>query len=80
MTLSDELRDIPMEFHCPACSHAMVRPGSWLRTIGGFRCDSCKAMVRIGYEKKLSIFASYLRNLRSLRSSDEVLGRPGRSR
>lgn len=62
MVLRDGLSDVLMEFHCPACSHPMVRSGSWIRTIGSFRCDSCKAMVRIGYEKKLSIFASYLKN------------------
>lgn len=62
MALCDELSDVPMEFHCPACSHPIVKFGSWVRTIGSFRCDSCRAVVRIGYEKKLSIFAAYLKH------------------
>jgi transcription elongation factor Elf1 len=68
MPLSDDLRDMPMEFQCPACSHPMVRPGSWLRTIGAFRCDSCGVSVRIGYAKKLSIFERYRRNSQSQKS------------
>lgn len=61
MALNDELCDVLMEFNCPACSQPIVRFGSWLRTIGSFRCVGCNAMVRIGYEEKLSIFASYLK-------------------
>ena len=60
MALTDELSDVLMEFNCPACSHPFARFGSWLRTIGTFRCVGCNAMVRIGYEHKLSIFARYL--------------------
>lgn len=62
MALTDELSDVQMEFNCPACSHPIVRFGSWLRTIGTFRCLGCNAMVRIGYEQKLSIFATYLKS------------------
>lgn len=59
--LSDELRDVPIEFQCPACSHPIVRMGSWLKTIAAFRCDGCGDKVRIGYEEKLAIFERYLR-------------------
>ena len=59
MALTDEMSDVQMEFNCPACSQPIVRFGSWLRTIGSFRCVECNAMVRIGYEQKLSIFARY---------------------
>lgn len=61
MALTDEMSDVQMEFNCPACSKPIVRFGSWLRTIGRFRCVGCNAMVRIGYEQKLSIFARYLK-------------------
>ena len=79
MPLCDELSDVTMEFRCPACSHPMVRSGSWLRTIGSFRCDSCKAMVRIGYEKKLSIFAGYLKNLQQHGADVALSHQPDRS-
>lgn len=62
MALTDEMSDVQMEFNCPACSQPIVRFGSWLRTIGSFRCVGCNATVRIGYEQKLSIFASYLKS------------------
>jgi len=62
MALTDELSDVLMAFNCPACSHPIVRFGSWLRTIGTFKCVECNALVRIGYEQKLSIFARYLKN------------------
>lgn len=61
MPLSDELRDVPVEFHCPVCSYPTVRKGSWLKTIGSFRCDGCETQVRIGYEEKLTIFERHLR-------------------
>ncbi len=61
MPLSDELRDVLVEFSCPICSHPIVKPGSWLRTIGVFNCEGCKDRVRIGYEEKLEIFGRYLR-------------------
>ncbi|WP_095203364.1 hypothetical protein [Mesorhizobium carmichaelinearum] len=61
MPLSDELRDVPVEFHCPVCSYPTVRKGSWLKTIGSFKCDGCETKVRIGYEEKLTIFERHLR-------------------
>jgi len=68
MALTDELSDVLMEFNCPDCSHPFARFGSWLRTIGTFRCVGCNAMVRIGYEHKLSIFARYLTTRQKPRS------------
>jgi hypothetical protein len=56
MPLSLDLRDIPIEFRCPICSHPTARKGSWLITIGRFKCEGCRATVRIGYEEKIAIF------------------------
>lgn len=61
MPLSNELRDVPIEFKCPSCSCPMVRRGSWLKTIAGFNCGSCRSRVRIGYEEKLAIFERHLK-------------------
>jgi transposase-like protein len=61
MPLSNELRDVAIEFQCPACAHPTVKMGSWVRTIGSFKCDGCKAKVRIGYEHKLAMFERYMR-------------------
>ena len=52
MPLSNELRDVLIEFQCPACSHPTGRTGSWLKTIASFTCDSCMAKVRIGYDEE----------------------------
>ncbi|AID31803.1 hypothetical protein BFX40_29260 [Mesorhizobium sp. SEMIA 3007] len=61
MPLSNELRDVAIEFQCPACSHSTKKMGSWVTTIGSFKCDGCKAKVRIGYEYKLAMFERHLR-------------------
>jgi hypothetical protein len=39
----------------------MMRMGSWLKSVAGFTCDSCREKVRIGYDEKLAIFARHLR-------------------
>lgn len=78
MALSGKLSDVLMEFNCPVCSHPIVRFGSWLRTIGRFKCDGCNAMVRIGYEQKLSIFSSYLRTRQQLGNGNAPERRPHR--
>lgn len=63
MPLSNELRDVAIEFQCPSCSCPMVRRGSWLKTIAGFKCDSSRSKVRLGYEEKLAIFERHLRKV-----------------
>ncbi|ESW96923.1 hypothetical protein X769_26565 [Mesorhizobium sp. LSJC268A00] len=51
----------------------MVRRGSWLKTIAGFKCDSCRSRVRIGYEEKLAIFERHLRKVSASTKSTTAL-------
>ena len=61
LPLSNELRDHLFELHCPTCSHPTFRKGSWVITVRNFKCDSCGAKVRIGYQEKVKIFERRLR-------------------
>ena len=56
MPLSFKLRDQLFELRCPTCSHPTLRKGSWVISARNFKCDSCRAKVRIGYPEKLNIF------------------------
>jgi len=60
MAIPDELRDVEMTYECPACQNAIVKKGSWFKTIGTFRCDSCGTSLRIGYLDKVALFQKHL--------------------
>ncbi len=78
MHLSLELNDTPVAFICPICSHPIVKKGSWLRTIGSFKCDGCGAKVRIGYEEKLAIFERHLRDNQPVSPQRQSVNKPKR--
>ncbi|CDX22223.1 conserved hypothetical protein [Mesorhizobium sp. ORS 3324] len=54
--IPDELRHVAMTFECPLCNHAIIKKGSWFKTIGTFKCDACGNRIRLGYEDKLALF------------------------
>jgi transposase-like protein len=62
MPISDELLDADLKFECPNCSCSIIKKGSWVKSISGFRCNKCGAKVRIGYPEKLAIFEKHQRS------------------
>ncbi|ESW64696.1 hypothetical protein X771_24560 [Mesorhizobium sp. LSJC277A00] len=48
--------------------------GILAETIAGFKCDSCRSRVRIGYQEKLAIFERHLRKVSA--STKSVNNRP----
>jgi transposase-like protein len=58
--LSPVLSSVNLTFHCPHCGHALVRPGKWFKSATRFKCDACKADVRLTYSRKLALFERHL--------------------
>ncbi|RWA66584.1 MAG: hypothetical protein EOQ27_02015 [Mesorhizobium sp.] len=69
MPLPDNMRSVDMKFECPQCGHPIVRKGSWFRVISTFKCDHCKATLRLGYGDKLALFEKH-KHLRPNNPSD----------
>lgn len=60
MTLSRELFEVDLTFHCPGCETAVVRKGSWIKSAKVFICDACSTQTRLTYGLKLAIFDAHL--------------------
>ncbi|CDX40924.1 Eukaryotic translation initiation factor 5 (fragment) [Mesorhizobium plurifarium] len=60
MTLSRELFEADLTFHCPECETPVVRKGSWIKSAKVFICDACSTHTRLTYGLKLAIFDAHL--------------------
>lgn len=60
MTLSRELFEADLTFHCPKCETAAVRKGSWIKSAKVFICQACNTQTRLTYGLKLAIFDAHL--------------------
>lgn len=60
MTLSRDLYDSNITFHCPECKAEVVRKGSWFKSARVYICASCNAKTRLTYGLKLAIFDAHL--------------------
>ncbi len=59
MSISDELRDVSIQYDCPTCRRPIVKTGSWFKSVSTFRCEACGTQVRLGYSTKLALFQSH---------------------
>ena len=57
--LSSKLRYVDLTLECESCCHLIVRKGVWFMTASTFKCDQCKATLRLTYSDKLALFAKY---------------------
>lgn len=55
MPISNQFRYVALTFECPRCGHQVVRTGLWFKSVGNFKCEACKAKIRLGYEDKLAL-------------------------
>ena len=62
MPLSDALMSVQMTYPCPACARAIVKPGSWFKTVSRIKCEGCQSQLRLTYNDKLEIFAKHARD------------------
>lgn len=61
MPLSIDLHDKNLMFKCPNCHKTIIRRGSWIKSITTFKCEGCRAKVRMTYGQKLAIFEHHRR-------------------
>jgi hypothetical protein len=59
MPLSDDLRDVPLTFHCPHCGYALIRKGRWFKSVSRVKCGGCRREIRMTYDNKIKVFAKH---------------------
>jgi predicted RNA-binding Zn-ribbon protein involved in translation (DUF1610 family) len=59
VTLDLSLENALLKYNCPVCDHAMIKKGSWFRSVSKFRCPECKERVFLPYPEKIEIFRQY---------------------
>jgi hypothetical protein len=57
--LSSQLRYVDLTLECRGCGHSIVKRGVWFMTVSTFKCENCKAELKLTYSDKLALFAKH---------------------